>query len=33
MISKWYRGHEGKQNPLDNFGVIWSTSERFALYS
>lgn len=27
MISKWYRGHEGKQSPLDNFGVIWLTDD------
>ena len=23
MISKWYRGHNGKQKATDNFGIIW----------
>lgn len=23
MISKWYRGHDGKQKATDNFGIIW----------
>ena len=23
MVSKWYRGHNGKQKATDNFGIIW----------
>lgn len=23
MIEKWYRGHSGKQQATDNFGIIW----------
>lgn len=26
-ISKWYRGHSGKRNALENFGVIWLTDD------
>lgn len=29
MIEKWYRGHSGKRDALDNFGVIWLTDDPY----
>lgn len=27
MIQKWYRGHEGSREALDNFGIIWLSAD------
>lgn len=27
MIQKWYRGHEGSRDALDNFGIIWLSAD------
>ena len=29
MIEKWYRGHSGKRDALDNFGIIWLTDDPY----
>lgn len=29
MIEKWYRGHSGNRDALDNFGIIWLTDDPY----
>jgi hypothetical protein len=29
MLKKWYRGHEGDVDALENFGVIWLTTNPY----
>ena len=33
MIEKWYRGHQGTIDALQNFGIIWLADTEYHQYA